>query len=39
MLDRLLRAERRLRERVGRLFDDHDVLLMPVMAEPAVRPG
>ena len=39
MLDRLLRAERRLAERVGRLFADHDVLLTPVMSEPAVPAG
>ena len=39
MLERLLRAEDRLRERVGRLFADHDVLLTPVMSEPAVPAG
>ena len=39
LLDRLLLAERRLAERVGRLFDDHDVLLTPVMSEPAVPAG
>jgi amidase len=37
MLERLLRAEGRLRERVGRLFADYDVLLTPVMSEPAVQ--
>lgn len=36
MLTRLLAAERRIAERVGRLWDDHDVLLTPVMSEPAV---
>jgi amidase len=35
----LLAAERRIRARIGRLWDDHDVLLMPVMSEPAVRAG
>ena len=39
MLERLLRAERRLAERVGTLFADHDVLLTPVMSEPAVAAG
>ncbi len=39
MLDRLLSAERRLAERVGRLFADYDVLLTPVMSEPAVPAG
>jgi amidase len=39
LLERLLAAERRMAERVGRLFADHDVLLMPVMSEPAVRAG
>jgi amidase len=34
-VDRLLAAERRIAERVGRLWDDHDVLLMPVMSAPA----
>ena len=37
--DRLLAAERRMTERVGRLFEDHDVLLTPVMSEPAVPAG
>jgi amidase len=35
-VDRLLDAERRLAARVGRLWDDFDVLLMPMLAEPAV---
>jgi amidase len=39
MLERLLRAEQRLAERVGRLFADHDALLMPVMSQPAVAAG
>jgi amidase len=39
MLERLLEAERRIAERVGRTFADHDVLLMPVMSEPAVPAG
>jgi amidase len=37
--ERLLEAERRLAARVGTLFDDHDVLLTPVMSQPAVRAG
>jgi amidase len=32
----MLRAERRLAERVARLWDDHDVLLMPMLAAPAI---
>jgi len=39
IVEKLLAAERRLAERVGRLFADHDVLLMPVMSEPAVPAG
>ena len=39
MLDRLLAAERTMAERVGELFVEHDVLLTPVMAEPAVPAG
>jgi len=39
LLERLLDAEQRMADRVGRLFADHDVLLMPVMSEPAVRAG
>ena len=35
-VDRLLRAERRLAARLGRLWDDHDVLLMPMLSAPAV---
>ena len=38
-VERLLQAERRLAERVGRLFADHDVLLTPMMSEPAVPAG
>ncbi len=38
-LERLQRAERKLGERLLRLFDDHDVLLTPVMSRPAVRAG
>jgi amidase len=36
VVERLLRAERRIADRVGRLFADHDVLLTPMMSEPAV---
>jgi len=39
MLERMLRAEVRLAERVGRLFADHDVLLTPVMSDPAAPAG
>ena len=38
-VERLLKAEERLAERVGRLFADHDVLLTPMMSEPAVPAG
>ena len=37
--ERLLEAERRLAARVGTLFDEHDVLLTPVMSQPAPRAG
>src|SRR3954452_11028650 len=37
--DRLLDGERAMAQRVGRLFVDHDVLLTPVLSEPAVRAG
>ena len=37
--ERLLAAERRMAERVGRLFVEHDVLLTPVMSQPAVPTG
>jgi amidase len=39
MVERLRRSERRLHQRLGRLFADHDVLMMPVMSEPAVPAG
>jgi amidase len=39
LVERLLRAEREMSERVGRLFADHDALLMPVMSQPAVPAG
>ena len=39
VLERLLLAERRLAERAGTLFADHDVLLTPMMSEPAVPAG
>jgi amidase len=39
MLERLLRAEDVMRERIGRLFADHDAVLMPVMSQPAVPAG
>ncbi len=38
-LERLQHAERELGERLRRIFDDHDVLLTPVMSRPAVRVG
>lgn len=37
--DRLLAAERAAVRRVGAIFDEHDVLLTPVMSEPAVPTG
>jgi amidase len=37
--ERLLEAEGRLRERLGRLFAEHDVLMTPVMSQPAVPAG
>jgi amidase len=37
--ERLLAAEGRLRERLGRLFTEHDVLMTPVMSQPAVPAG
>ena len=36
---RLLRSQGRLAERLGRLFDDHDIVLTPMMSEPAVPAG
>jgi amidase len=39
MKERLLRSQERLAERLGRLFNDHDVLLTPMMSEPAVPTG
>jgi amidase len=35
-VDSLLKAEQRIGERIRRLWDDHDVLLMPMLSEPAV---
>ena len=39
MVDRLLVAERQMAGRVGALFADHDVLLTPMMSQPAVPTG
>jgi len=39
LLDRLRERERRIGARLGRLFDDHDVLLTPVLSQPPVRAG
>jgi amidase len=39
MLDRLLAAERDMVARVGRVFETYDMLLTPVMSEPAVPAG
>ena len=39
VVPRLLEAERRLGERLGRLFAEHDVLMTPVMSQPAVPVG
>ena len=38
-LARLQAREQALRARLGRLFEDHDVLLTPVLSRPAVRAG
>jgi amidase len=38
-LERLQAVERRIAARVNRLFDDHDVLLTPMMSRPAVVAG
>ena len=38
-VERLLTAERAMSARVGRLFDEHDVLLTPVLSRPPVRAG
>jgi amidase len=37
--ERLRRGQNRFAERLGTLFDDHDVLLTPMMSEPAVPAG
>jgi amidase len=39
LLELLQRAEARTAERLRRAFADHDLLLTPVMAQPAVRAG
>jgi amidase len=39
MTERLLVAERAMVKRIGAMFDEHDVLLAPVMAQPAVPAG
>jgi amidase len=39
MLDRLLAAERDMVARIERVFDTYDILLTPVMSEPAVAAG
>jgi amidase len=39
LVERLLRAERDVARRVGRLFTNHDALLTPVMSQPAVPAG
>jgi amidase len=39
IVERLLEAERRLGERLRRLFAEHDVLMTPVMSQPAVPVG
>ena len=35
LVERLLEAEKRIAARVGRLWDEFDVLLMPIMSRPA----
>ncbi|MFZ0041953.1 MAG: amidase [Solirubrobacteraceae bacterium] len=37
--ERLLRGQERFAERLGRLFDDYDVLLTPMMSAPAAPAG
>ena len=39
MTERLLVAERSMVKRIGTIFDQHDVLLTPVMAQPAIPAG
>ena len=39
LIDRVKRDEARHVERINRLFDDHDVLLTPVLAKPPVEVG
>jgi amidase len=39
MVERLLEAERRMHERLARVFAEHDVLMTPVMSQPAVPAG
>nr|WP_028061231.1 amidase [Candidatus Solirubrobacter pratensis] len=39
LLERMQAAEQRIAERVNRIFDDHDVVLTPMMSRPAVRAG
>ncbi len=39
MKDRLLAAEATMAERIGAIFDEHDVLVTPVMSEPAMPAG
>jgi amidase len=39
MKERLVRGQARLTERIGRLFDEHDVLLTPMMSAPAKPAG
>jgi amidase len=39
MNDRLQIAESAMAERIRAIFDEHDVVLAPVMSEPAVRAG
>jgi amidase len=39
VLERLQAAEQRIAARVNRIFDDHDILLTPMMSRPAVRAG
>jgi amidase len=39
MAERLLAAEQAMAERITSIFDDHDILLTPMMSEPAVPAG
>jgi amidase len=39
MTERLLAAEQAMADRISSIFDDHDILLTPMMSEPAAPAG